>query len=182
MYYTTEVHAEGTHVELLTSSVDDISSWSLCWQPLSSTAELASIRGVGQCATVVGPAVVMGTTELHHKHILAWLLGDQVVRDGIGEHNLSWPPPGKREKRSEEGKGRRRKGEKKRRKGWRRRGGSGKGKRSQNSQARGGKETDVCVIVCESSEEPCVQAPPKLFSYQPKAREELRLAFHHQVM
>ena len=40
--------------------------------------------------------------------------------------------------------------------------GKRKGKRSQNSQARGGKETDVCVIVCESSEEPCVQAPPKL--------------------
>ena len=52
--------------------------------------------------------------------------------------------------------------------------------KSKQSGKRG--ETDVCVIVCESSEEPCVQAPPKLFSYQPKAREELRLAFHYQVM
>ena len=78
---------------------------------------------------------------------------------------------GEEEKRREEKK---EKMEKKR--------GKRKGKRSQNSQARGGKETDVCVIACESSEEPCVQAPPKLFSYQPKAREELRLAFHYQVM
>ena len=147
MYYTTEVHVEGTHVELLTSSVDDISSWSLCWQPLSSAAELASIRGVGQCATVVGPAVVMGTTELHHKHILAWLLGDQVVRDGIGEHNLSWPPPGKREKRSEEGKGRRRKGEKKRRKGWRRRGGSGREREVKTVRQEGGRK-QMFVLLC----------------------------------
>ena len=138
MYYTTEVHVEGTHVELLTSSVDDISSWSLCWQPLSSAAELASIGGVGQCATVVGPAVVMGTTELHHKHILAWLLGDQVVRDGIGEHNLSWPPPGKREKRSEEGKGRRRKGEKKR--------GKQKGKEVKTVRQEG--EGNRCLCYC----------------------------------
>ena len=84
------------HVHLaLTFSIDDISSGSLCWQPLSSAAELASIRGVGQCATMIGPTVVMRATELHHKHVLARLLGDQVVGYGIGEYNLPWPPPRK---------------------------------------------------------------------------------------
>ena len=85
------------HVHLVfTFSIDDISSGSLHWQPLSSAAELASIRGVGQCATMIGPTVVMRATELHHKHVLARLLGDQVVGYGIGEYNLPWPPPRKR--------------------------------------------------------------------------------------
>ena len=157
-------------MELLTSSVDDISSWSLCWQPLSSAAKLASIGGVGQCATVVGPAVVMGATELHHKHVLAWLLGDQVVRNGIGEYNLSWPPPGKRERRSEEGKGRRegkRRG--RRRKGWRRREGKKERREGKDGEEEGeagrerevkrsrqegaGKQTFVLSCLCDSSEE-----------------------------
>jgi len=47
---------------------------------------------------MVGPTVVVGTTEPYHKHVLAGIPGNEVVRYGIGEHNLPWPPPAVKER------------------------------------------------------------------------------------
>ena len=43
---------------------------------------------------MIGPTVVVGATEPYHKHVLAGIPGNDIVRYGIGEHHLPWPPPG----------------------------------------------------------------------------------------